>query len=77
MHHERVGEALDDGALTLTEALLVEALSRVVQVLFVLGLLIHGKVILSKERGKDTRARGRKNKREHPRPKFSRFFWNT
>lgn len=46
VHHQRVGETLNDGALGLAEALDVEAASAVRDVLVVLGLLLNGDVVL-------------------------------
>lgn len=45
VHHEGVGETLDNWALSLAESLDVEATSGVRKVLLELVLLVHGKVI--------------------------------
>lgn len=45
VHHEAVDETLDDGALSLTESLLVVPASSVGEVDFVLGLLVDGDVV--------------------------------
>ena len=62
VHHERVGQTLDNGALALAEALLVVALSSVVQVLLELILLVESQVVLEKVRSANAKARRRKMK---------------
>ncbi len=46
VHHERVGQTLNDGALSLAEALLVVASSSVGQILLVLGGVLNSEIIL-------------------------------
>jgi hypothetical protein len=48
VHHERVGQTLNDGALRLAESLLVVATSSVGQILLVLGGVLNSEIILQK-----------------------------
>lgn len=50
VHHERVGQTLNDGALRLAEALLVVATSSVGQILLVLGGVLNREVILHEDK---------------------------
>lgn len=51
VHHERVGHALNDGALSLPETLLGITAGRVGQECVVLGLLLHGDVVRQRHVG--------------------------